>query len=141
MNTSEEETWDLPPPPVPEACACPTPEWMWLKQDCNERGWHCTSCRRPAPGDPPGYRPDLDAELARDKVDTLLMELHYGDLVYVSNSDHGDWLASTVAVAARSTECYDQAHLLLYLLEALTGDSTFWRDQGREYRAKSEVKA
>lgn len=96
----------------------------------NEDGWKCADrCGEKMPGDPPGYRPDLDRDEIWLKVGGLLNDLHGADLVYVSNGTGGDGLTSTVADRCKREGRFDQYSILLFLLEEMTpSHADYWKE-------------
>jgi hypothetical protein len=86
----------------------PYPYWSL---DTNERGWRCSRC-----GVVLGYRPDLDRQHISTKIGDVLMLLHEGNFVYVSNSSHGEVVTASVARKCGIAGHYDQATIIRLLL-------------------------
>ena len=113
--------------------ACEHKRFIWIPTGPNERGWKCDSCDF-KPGEPPGYDPQRDRSDIREKVHAVLFQLHLTDIVYVSNSDHGEWLAAEVATRCVREDTFDQLSIVRFLCEALDDDgkhSAHWRDQAQ----------
>lgn len=96
----------------------------------NEDGWKCSDCGEKMPGDPPGFRPDLDREpdFLYVKVDGLLRDLVLADLVYVSNSGEGDYIVRAVGTRCIGEGRFDQYSILLFILEEMTpSHAKYWK--------------
>lgn len=104
-------------------------ELYWHADPCNERGWKCIACDY-RPGEPAGFSPERDRSHLVTKIESILHTLHDAEIVYVSNGDHGAWIASRVASACRARDLYDSVSIARLVLEVL-GDAAhakFWRD-------------
>jgi hypothetical protein len=118
----------------PETCTCPDALPNWRPTAPNEDGWHCQYCCAELPGEPPGYRPDLDESEIEEKVDAILTYLTLANFVYVSNSGHAEYLISAASDRCRASRCFDQISIIMIIAEAL-GDRKYWRDLGESIRA------
>jgi len=97
----------------------------------NEAGWKCVDCGQKMPGDPAGYRPDLDRKEIRLKAGGLLNDLHNANLIYISNGSHGDHIEAKVADRCRREGRFDQYSILLLILEELTpSHAEYWKRVG-----------
>lgn len=110
-------------------CECGSSEWSW-RLAINEDGWHCNGCEAPSPGEPRGYNPHLDRAYLAEKVGCVLFHLHEQNIVYMSNSEHGDSVAHAVVHSLRSARRYSQHAILLSI--ARQTYSTYWDDLGRK---------
>lgn len=108
--------------------SCKHEAMYWYPAPHNETGWKCADCDF-KPGEPPGYSPQHDRDLIRDKCWCLLHDLVDAELVSVSNSDHGESLASRAASIARYERRFDQESIVAILTRLCAGDGSFWRDQ------------
>jgi hypothetical protein len=122
---------------------CQHKDYYYYPDDCNEAGWKCVGCGQLMPGDPPGFRPDLDRSEIRIKTGGLLHDLCDAKLVYVSNSSQGDYVESVVAERCTREGIYDQYSILLFLLEQLTPPhQKYWKEvsdgviEGRDPRRR-----
>lgn len=96
--------------------------------DTNEEGWRCCSCAY-RPGEPQGFSPELDRSHTYQKVMGILLDLHNGDFVHVSNGTHGECLQEMVTERCRREGIYDQYSITLFLLEALTAShQKYWKE-------------
>ncbi len=97
----------------------------------NEEGWKCVGCGRLMPGEPDGFRPDLDREEIYIKVGGLLNDLCDANLVRVSNGSGGDYLTRKIAARCESEGAYDQYSILLFILEEMTpSHRDYWKKVG-----------
>ena len=103
----------------------------YCRASINEDGWYCGGCATKL-----GYRPDLDRELIESKVMGFLMDLHTENLVYVSNSDMGDYIAAGVARRCRELGRYDQQTILKEIFAdpnmGAEGHAAYWAKQAAE---------
>lgn len=109
-----------------EACSH---EYFWYPSPAQEIGWKCVNCKL-KPGEPPGYSPELDRSETYNKANCVLMDMVTAELVSVSNSDHGDAIASSVANRCNETKRYDQESIVLFIAELCAGDGKYWRELG-----------
>lgn len=121
----------------PTTCTCATPsDYTWHKAPANEDGWHCLDCGSLAAGEPPGYRPDLDASHLGCKVESILMDLHDEDLVYVSNSTDGECLVGMVAKDCGRSGHRDQYSIVASILGHMNRThADYWKERGDAIRA------
>ena len=98
----------------------------WWRLATNEDGWYCQSCREKMPGEPPGFRPDLDRSEIREKVSSILMEMHEAKLVYMSNSDHGESIAGLVTKTCNEHLSFDQYSIIEFIMIELRGHGRYW---------------
>ncbi len=104
-------------------------EYHWYPAP-NENGWKCCLCDY-QPGEPTGFSPQLDRDLIQTKVFGILQDLSMANIVYVSNSSHGDSLVGIVAKRCRTEDTYDQYSIALWLLEAMTeSHAVYWKKIG-----------
>jgi hypothetical protein len=97
----------------------------------NEAGWKCFGCKKKLPGEPDGYRPDLDRSHLQDNVYGLMNDLHEHDFIWVSNSEYGEHILSEVMTRCREAGLYDQITIMHYILEANAGThAEFWKEIG-----------
>lgn len=96
----------------------------------NESGWNCFDCGVLLPGEPNGYRPDLDRSHIAEKVSGLLFELSESNWIHVSNGTGGEILSSMVAEKCRQTGFYDQSAIVRYIMETDTSHSDYWKKIG-----------
>lgn len=108
---------------------CKHESFTWRLKPCDETGWTCLDCNKPLPGEPPGFRPDLDRSNTSDKVGGILMDLHMGEFIYMSNNTAGDGLTAAVVAECKRTGFYDQASILLFVLQIdAASDGPFWKN-------------
>jgi hypothetical protein len=106
----------------------------------NETGWHCPACGV-APGEPPGYSPELDKRELQEKVASVLMALHNAGIVYVSNGSAGDGIAHAVAGALTRTGDFDQYTIARSVLDLMHGShQEYWRKVGDGIRAGKDTR-
>lgn len=122
---------------MPNTCECPKPCWIWRLASCNESGWTCTICNMKAPGDPPGYRPDLDRKEVKEKVRAVLMTMHETDLIYVSNSDHGEGIIGSVARACIKAGMFAQSSIIHRIIGGMD-DGKSWKEQASRIEAGND---
>jgi hypothetical protein len=97
----------------------------------NEAGWRCLDGDHLMPGDPNGYRPDLDRSHTEDKVYGMMNDLHEGRFIYISNGTGGDICTGEVAKRCRETGLYDQISIIRFILEiAESGHAAYWKTIG-----------
>lgn len=106
----------------------------------NEEGWKCVECSH-APGEPPGFSPQLDRAMTEHKVASILMDLHTYELVYVSNSDEGARLAALVAERCQRERVFDQLSIVSFLIEAmLSGHQSYWKEISESVLAGHDIR-
>ncbi len=104
-------------------------DFRWVPHP-NEDGWVC-SCGQ-APGEPPGFCPQLDRDDTAGKINDLLMHLS-GELggpafISISNGSHGDLLVHDVSKGCESEQRFDQYFILCHLIGHETArHSDFWK--------------
>src|ERR1044072_891786 len=125
---------------VAAATRCPPGQWTWRLAPCHEDGWHCLLCQEKAPGEPPGYRPDLDESEIEAKLASVLMDMtHAVELVYVSNNDQGESLIGMAAKMCRLAGHYDQYSIAYFLLGlANRTHADYWKRIGDGIRAGAD---
>lgn len=97
----------------------------------NEEGWKCFHCNSLMPGEPDGYRPDLDRERIEDKVYGLMNDLHENKFIYISNGSGGDIIVGEVSAKCKASGLYDQISIIKYILEVgEEGHADYWKDIG-----------
>lgn len=97
----------------------------------NEQGWKCFNCGSLLPGEPDGYRPDLDRDRVKDKVYGLMNDLHENKFIYISNGTGGDILVEQVAAHCKRAGLYDQISIMQYILAlGEEGHAKFWKEIG-----------
>lgn len=97
----------------------------------NENGWKCFDGDHLLPGEPDGYRPDLDRSHTEDKVYGIMNDLHQGSFVYISNNEMGEFVTREVIQRCRDTGLYDQISIMQFVLEfAEDGHAKFWKKIG-----------
>lgn len=97
----------------------------------NEEGWKCLDGDHLLPGEPDGYRPDLDRSHTEDKVYGIMNDLHEGQFIHISNGSHGDFITSQVVQRCKDTELYDQVSIMQFVIEvAEDGHAQFWKKIG-----------
>lgn len=106
---------------------------FWRVTDCTEDGWRCSDCGERVPGEPPGYNAFLDKELIGTKVASILQDMHDFSLVYVSNSEQGEYIVATVAEECTRLDIYDQVTIVRLI--AATIGSDYWAKIGQGIRA------
>jgi hypothetical protein len=105
--------------------------WTWHLSPADEAGWRCAACSAPAPGDPPGYRPDLDRSEIDEKCRAILDHLVMADLVHVSNSTEGEGLIGSTARRCLVSGWLDQYSIVQALLALLNRThAEYWRRIG-----------
>lgn len=108
-------------------CSCVKPYWTWYPAPTHEAGWQCLGCGGKAPGEPPGFRPDLDRERTDAKVDAILNEAHDAELIYISNSDEGEYLNRRVVRACHDVGHFDSYSILRAIMEEMTpSHAAYW---------------
>lgn len=114
--------------------ACKHEGMYWYSSPHNERGWCCVDCGW-SPGEEPGYSPEHDRDLIRTKAWCILHDLVDADIVSISNSDHGESVASMAARKARDERCFDQESVARIILTIVAGDGAFWRERHEQILA------
>lgn len=111
---------------------CKHEEFYYYPEPCNEAGWKCADrCGEKMPGDPPGYRPDLEREpeYLYLKIDGILRDADTANLVHVSNGSEGDHLVCAVGKRCVAEGRFDQYSILLFLLEEMTpSHAGYWKE-------------
>jgi hypothetical protein len=108
-------------------CTCDRRDWAWYPDPTDEAGWTCCYCDGKAPGDPPGFRPDLDREWTDAKVDAILNAAHEAELIYISSSDEGEYLVRRVVRACHAAGHFDSYSILRAIMEEETpGHAAYW---------------
>ena len=101
----------------------------------NEDGWQCAECAY-SPGEPKGFSPAHDVELFGRKVSSVLSALHDSEIVYVSNSDHGESIVMMVEKELRQRGEYDQYAIAEAILNLLGSSHTkYWKEISDGIRA------
>ena len=101
---------------------------LFYYPETNEAGWRCCHCDH-KPGEPPGFSPQLDREQIDTKVGSILLDLHNGNFVHVSNGTGGEVLTEMVAERCKAEGRYDQYSIALFILEAMTArHAAYWRE-------------
>jgi hypothetical protein len=97
----------------------------------NEEGWKCFNCGSLLPGEPDGYRPDLDRSHTDAKVYGLLNDLHENKFIYVSNGAGGDILTNEVVKQCQRSGLYDQISIIQYILALGESEhAAYWKEIG-----------
>lgn len=86
---------------------------------CNEDGWVCEQCGQKMPGEPRGFRPDLDKTDIRSKVESVLITLDLSKLISIGSSSYGDGLGAAVAERCRKNNRFDQYSIILFVMEEI----------------------
>jgi len=120
--------------PVHDPEVCPSELVSWHLDACNEAGWHCADCGLKMPGEPPGYRPDLDRSAIGAKVDSVVNWLHESELIYVSNSSEGESLTGKVAEECKRTSTYDQMSIII-MIAMNKENADYWKKLGEDVLA------
>lgn len=64
-----------------------------------------------------GLRPDLDRQLIEGKVSDLLLNLHDGNLIFVSDATEGEFIIHNVVEQCKERDRYDQYTILRLILD------------------------
>ena len=106
-------------------CSHP-PKELFYYNSINEDGWTCTTCKQQL-----GYRPDFDRDLIEKKVMGLLMDLHEGKFISVSNGSHGEDIVTYVSRRCKKLRRYDQISILKLICETQKSHMAFWKEEAR----------
>ena len=93
------------------------------------------------PGEPPGYRPDLDRSDTGTKVGGILNDLHENKFIYISNGSMGDSLTAAVVTKCHETGLFDQYSIAQFIFQLLTPDhAEYWRKIGDGVVHKRDIR-
>lgn len=112
-----------------DSTPCPHAGLYWYGHPHDEAGWKCVDCDL-QPGEPPGFSPAHDRSHLRIKVWCIVHDLADAKIISVSNSGHGEGLASAAAAQCEERKLYDSVSIARVILE-IEGDerhAKFWRD-------------
>lgn len=123
--------------PAPRQCKAH--EFHFYPDYAQERGWRCCFCSE-KPGEPPGYSPQLDRERIEAKVYGILDTVHQADLIYISNSCHGDAIVSGVAERCREEGRYDQGSILAFIVGDQDKHAEYWKKIGDSIIAGKDIR-
>lgn len=119
---------------------CDGEEFAW-RLATNEDGWHCASCGGLIPGEPNGFRPDLDRKETAVKAYMVCMVLHEADLLYFSNSDHGNSCVDWVAKRCHELGMFDQYTMIRLFVESLGTHADYWQKIGEGVMSGNDKRA
>lgn len=116
----------------PKVCKCVDLDPYW-KLATNEDGWTCCRCQGKLIGEPDGFRPDLDRARIGEKVQSILLLMHDGGFIHVSNGGEGESIVEAVAEYCERRERFDQYTIIDKCVELVTRNhAAYWQKISRD---------
>jgi hypothetical protein len=102
-------------------------QFYWTPDALNEQGWRLSNSDEPAPGEPDGYRPDLDRAMIYTKVHCIAEAMREQHLYEIPEMEY----LSMAAEACKRRGKYDQYTIIEMLCQVQKSHGDYWKKVGQ----------